>query len=298
MIKCSKCNSIPNENDMIGWKCNSCGKAFRVTKTQLHSLLMKKETSPSEIFFRCLSCENSLDDGNENIAWKCSCGNINKGKLKDFEEKVVLNSNLIKYPECGTEISSGVKKCAQYGEVFVEEKPLIKTCFHCGEKLPSDSVFCVKCGIKVDGTAQSNEAPVKAPNFFAKNKKKVGMGVIGVVAVLLVLFIVNTVQASNLKKELMRDWQTVEGEDGVYILRVLDFSEDEIEYKLETAYAWLNRNVATYEYKVIRGSKMKVKIYGDNWETVTVEFNDDKTMMTVSPALTSGDAEERWYNFD
>lgn len=29
MIRCSKCNGMPNENDVIGWKCNSCGKAFQ-----------------------------------------------------------------------------------------------------------------------------------------------------------------------------------------------------------------------------------------------------------------------------
>lgn len=28
MIRCSKCSGMPNEHDIIGWKCNSCGKAF------------------------------------------------------------------------------------------------------------------------------------------------------------------------------------------------------------------------------------------------------------------------------
>lgn len=173
-----------------------------------------------------------------------------------------------------------------------------KICPNCGEKLPSDSSFCVKCGTKIDENVQSSEIPTKAPSFFEKNKKKIGFGVVAIVAVALVIFIVNAVQASNLKKELMRDWQTVEGEDGANILCILDFSEDEIEYKLETGYAWMDMTVDTYEYKVISGNKIKVKMYGDDWETVTVEFNEEKSMMTVSPALTSVDDEEQWFNFD
>ena len=176
-----------------------------------------------------------------------------------------------------------------------------KKCPNCGEKLPSDSSFCVKCGTKVDGEVQSGEQLNKAPSFLEKNKKKIGLGVVAIVAVVavaLAFFIVNAVQASNLKKELMRDWQTVEGEDGAYILYILDFSEDEIEYKLETGYAWMDMTVDTYEYKVISGNKIKVKMYRDDWETVNVEFNEEKSMMTVSPALTSVDDEEQWFNFD
>ncbi len=173
-----------------------------------------------------------------------------------------------------------------------------KICPKCGEKLPSDSSFCVKCGTKIDEKEQSGEQSNIAPSFLEKNKKKICLGLVAVVAVALVFFIVNAVQASNLKKELMRDWQTVEGEDGSYIFCILDFSEDEIEYKLETGYAWMDMTVDTYEYKVISGNKIKVKMYGDDWETVTVKFNDDKSMMTVSPALTSVDDEEQWFNFD
>lgn len=173
-----------------------------------------------------------------------------------------------------------------------------KICPKCSEILPSDSSFCTKCGTKVDEEIQSVEQSVKTPSFFEKNKKKIGLGVVAVVVVALIFFIVNAVQVSNLKKELMRDWQTIEGEDGAYILCILDFSEDEIEYKLETGYAWMDMTVDTYEYKVISGNKIKVKMYGDDWETVTVEFNDEKSMMTVSPALTSVDDEEQWFNFD
>lgn len=173
-----------------------------------------------------------------------------------------------------------------------------KRCPNCGEKLPSDSSFCVKCGTKIDGDIPSIEQTSKTPSFFEKNKKKIIIGVVVVVAILVVLFIINFVQASNLKKELERDWYRVEGDDSAYILCILDFSDDEVEYRLETGYAWLDTTVATYDYKVISGNKIKVLRYGDDWETITVEFNDDKTVMTVSPALTSVDKTEIWVNLD
>ena len=46
------------------------------------------------------------------------------------------------------------------------------------------------------------------------------------------------------------------------------------------------------------GNKIKVNRFGNNWETVEIEFNDDKTMMTVTPALTSVDDEEQWFHID
>lgn len=60
----------------------------------------------------------------------------------------------------------------------------------------------------------------------------------------------------------------------------------------------MNTTVATYDYKVISGNKIKVLRYGDDWETITIKFNDEKSVMTVSPALTSVDDSEIWVNID
>lgn len=129
MIRCSKCNGMPNENDVIGWKCNSCGKAFQVKKEQLHNILVKKEANPEKSLCKCPSCGNIIDDGKESIAWKCSCGHVTVGKLHDFKEEGKIEvredkedvvpdvpmGNLINCPECGKEISSKAKKCVHCG---------------------------------------------------------------------------------------------------------------------------------------------------------------------------------------
>lgn len=166
MIRCSKCNGMPNEHDVIGWKCNSCGKAFQVTKEQLHNLLLKKETGSGESFFKCKFCGANLDDGNESIAWKCSCGHVTIGKLADFgedaeikeeikvvKEEVIPNtpqSHLIKCPECGKEISSKAKKCVHCGKVFVEDITPKIFCSECGKQVDVMAKECPYCGCPLD----------------------------------------------------------------------------------------------------------------------------------------------------
>lgn len=133
MIKCSKCNSVPNENDVIGWKCNSCGKTFKVSKAKLHSIVLKKAENPEKSYINCPSCKKCLDDGNERIVWKCACGNMNMAKLRDFEEMIesASKSKLIKCPECGNEVADNVNVCPSCGFEIIQseaetEKIMIK----------------------------------------------------------------------------------------------------------------------------------------------------------------------------
>lgn len=172
-----------------------------------------------------------------------------------------------------------------------------KICPECGEKLPYDSVFCVKCGARIETDTVNDEGLENTSGIVENHKKKAVIALAAVIGILALFFIVNSIQASNLKKELMRDWSTVEGDDGIYILCILDFSDDEIKYRVETGYAWMDTTIATYDYKVISGNKIKVLRYGD-WKTISIEFNEDKTMMIVEPALTSIDNREYWFNLD
>ena len=84
---------------------------------------------------------------------------------------------------------------------------LEKVCTNCGEKLPGDSAFCIKCGAKIDESEK-----MKVKYNFLKNKDK-------------------------------------------------------------------------------------IKQYG-KWKAIAVKFNDDKSVMLVSPAITSNDYTEIWVNTD
>lgn len=195
MIKCSKCNSIPNENDVIGWKCNSCGKAFKVTKSKLHNINMKKVMNSEKSYINCPSCKNRLDDGNECIVWKCSCGNTNIGKLKDFEEEkgieqeIFSRSNLIKCPECGKDISSKAKKCVHCGKVFVEEQPQMGICVDCGREVPSGAAECPHCGCPVEKEKENLAALQQVEVAGVKVTKKT-KNIIVMAAIILVLCVV------------------------------------------------------------------------------------------------------------
>jgi hypothetical protein len=49
------------------------------------------------------------------------------------------------------------------------------------------------------------------------------------------------------------------------------------------------------DYKIITPNKIKVDSSG---KVYTLEFNKDKTMMTITPALTSIFDSECWYNLN
>lgn len=169
-------------------------------------------------------------------------------------------------------------------------------CPKCGEKLSGDSFFCNKCGTKID-SSNGNDTSTKQ-NVSKRNKKIIGIGIAVILGIAIILFLINSVQVMNLKKELKRDWSSIEGEDGAYIICILDFSDDEIEYRIETGYAWMDTTIATFDYKVISGNKIKVSRHGNDWDTINVEFNEDKSMMIVKPGLTSIDSVEYWFNWD
>lgn len=120
MIRCNECNVIPDAEAKIKWKCNSCGKIFQTTYEQLHTFAMKKQSNTDKSFLKCKYCGNALDDGNESMSWKCSCGNEINCKLIDFAEKEEqpiehTQSNLIKCPECGNEVVNDVNICPSCG---------------------------------------------------------------------------------------------------------------------------------------------------------------------------------------
>ena len=104
----------------------------------------------------------------------------------------------------------------------------------------------------------------------------------------------NGINQANLKKALVNEWYDVDGS----IIKVLDIDDDEMEYRLETGYRWMDTSLGTYDWKPVSGNKIKIKRFGDKYETFTVELNDDKDVLKISPAITSTDSSETWYHLD
>lgn len=181
---------------------------------------------------------------------------------------------------------------------------LFMFCSHCGAQLADGSQFCAQCGAQLaTASTPTTEAPVyqaPAPTPVPTKKNKKVLLIVGIVALALILTI--TVIAvvskvggkSRLERMLLEDWSRVETSDDIYYTLVLDFEEGYVDYLFESAY--VNDLITSLEYEVISDDQIMVPDHGDRIYTIT--FSDDKTMMTITPALTSTDSVEYWFNFD
>lgn len=177
-------------------------------------------------------------------------------------------------------------------------------CMKCGEAIPDGSEICPECGANLKEEA-SEQAVVYASqkceeSIFGdattaqrkSSKKAIGIIAIGL-CIVAIFLIVSGIGKANLKKALVKEWYALEDS----IIKVLDIEDDEIEYCLETGYSWLNTTIGSYDWKVVSGSKIKIKMYGE-YKTYKIELNDDKDVLTVTPAITSTDSSETWYHID
>lgn len=164
-------------------------------------------------------------------------------------------------------------------------------CSKCGNKIKDGSTFCGKCGHPINSKDKNTNKKINIS--FLKNKLFIVVSAI-VIAIIVIYLIIFNIGKSNLSKELLRDWSRVEtGDSGSLYELELDFSKDKIEYNFISSISWLNNTISTFEYKVISPSKIKIKD-----KTYKIEFNKDKTMMTITPAITSIADSENWFNID
>ena len=117
-MKCNRCGELLRDGDLVGWKCNTCGKAFKINIAKLDQFQKRKITqNNSGSILKCPSCGNWMDDGNEKILVKCgSCGNVMQGNLTYFTSSV-SNTEIADYtkltqcPDCGKMISKKAAAC-------------------------------------------------------------------------------------------------------------------------------------------------------------------------------------------
>jgi len=110
-MKCSKCGSLPKESDQFAWRCNSCKKVYRVSLKNIQGFVEKKKGGITEPLLKCKECGAPLDDGNETIAWKCTCDEITVAE----NAPDIIHPNLIRCPDCGAKIFPNVKYCPECG---------------------------------------------------------------------------------------------------------------------------------------------------------------------------------------
>ncbi len=183
-------------------------------------------------------------------------------------------------------------------------------CTKCGAQIPDGTKECPVCNNKEELLCQEEEKQaVHAPEADApagadtpQKKKKLLPLILGIAAVCLVaigiILGVQGAQKAKLKEELMRGWSRVEeSSGGAYYRLVLDFDEDTVDVNFETAAIFgMNERLATLEYKVISGNKIKILDFDEEF---TIEFDKKHESFEITPALVDTDYyHEYWYNFD
>ena len=164
-MKCSKCGSLPKESDQLAWRCNSCKKVYRVSLKNIQGFAEKKQAGMTGSLLKCKECGASLDDGNETIAWKCSCGNVQKVKLEDYVDENITDKN---------------------STVFNEEPNLV-ICPRCGKKISDQVDICPNCGCLIRAISSIKKSTQK-DNIVRPRKRIIILVIIGIVAIFTLLF--------------------------------------------------------------------------------------------------------------
>lgn len=114
------------------------------------------------------------------------------------------------------------------------------------------------------------------------------------VCIVIAFFGVNGVKKANLERALIGEWYDVKGS----VIKVLDFSQSGLEYRLETGYRFLDKTLGIYDWRPISWNRIKVEVIDGKYRTHTIEFNSKKDSFRVTPAITSLDPYEYWVQLD
>lgn len=175
-------------------------------------------------------------------------------------------------------------------------------CMKCGEAIPDGSGSCPKCGFNLNMESNDQaviyafqEETLDSGNTPAKKRSRTLKIAVAAIASVLILFIgISAAGRAILKKQLVKEWYDMEGS----LIKVLDIDDKEIEYRVETGYKWMDETLSTYEWKVVSGNKIKIKIAGNIYKIFVVKLDKNKNVMTLTPALTSLDEKEIWIHID
>lgn len=176
-------------------------------------------------------------------------------------------------------------------------------CKKCNEQISDENKVCPKCG--ADLTEKTNKTVIPEENVQIEevkdtedkansNKSKTIITVFVVIAVIVAASFAISKYNNSKQKELLAE--SIQGE--WYIVQdtlqnILYFTEDTVEYGVDSD--WLGYfHFLDGNYEVISGNQIQSDLY-KKIETYTVEFNDNRTEVSITPSLTGrGNITETW----
>ncbi|MDE7132915.1 MAG: hypothetical protein K2O65_14195 [Lachnospiraceae bacterium] len=149
MDKCEKCGAELTDNCFVVWKCNECGKGYKLNLGKLRMIQERKMQNAGKSLLKCKDCGFPMDDGDEKIVCKCaSCGNVSGGNL--------------------AYIAGGRENTDNSKEINIEKQNDVIKCPKCGKTLPRNSVYCLECGKKVNRGLQNDTRDLSKRQFNSK----------------------------------------------------------------------------------------------------------------------------------
>lgn len=126
---------------------------------------------------------------------------------------------------------------------------------------------------------------------FASNIPRPALVAAFAFAVMLVVLYMNYgLGREQLKKDLKGTWCAYDDP----IVKVLEIDEDTISYRLETGYTALNRTLETWDWRPTSANTLECNLVNDVWTKYELEFIDNKSGFSISPALSGGESPEIW----
>ncbi len=93
-----------------------------------------------------------------------------------------------------------------------------------------------------------------------------------------------------LQYEFSRGWRrTACSDNNIYYTLELNFTKSQIQYNFKSML--LNKELHTFTYKFTGFNRIEA-----DGKEITITFNEDRTMMTMTPALTSSAGSENWFH--
>lgn len=185
----------------------------------------------------------------------------------------------------------GFRGCAEVFDSILEHRDSTEKaaeCYAFAESFEGNESNEYDAGNELEQSKEISAASTPAK----KSKAAIYLG-IAVCVVFTVLIVTYVISAANLKKNLVKTWYAPDES----IIKVLDITDNQMEYRFETGYDWLNMTAAVFDWKPVFGNRIKVS-YGSTQYTYKVELNKDKDILTFYPALTNVGTFETWYLID
>lgn len=163
-------------------------------------------------------------------------------------------------------------------------------CPNCQANIADDSTFCTECGIQTRPTSPS-DTPVDTDQLAGddnEGRKKLVNALCVVVGLAFLIFAFIVMQSISVRNALQGEWHRA---DDNYV--VLEFDDDDIEYRFESIYYYLNTTFFNGKFKVVSPHKIKIDRSGRGYKNYRIEMRNGN--FVIRPALTSTDYSEVWF---